>query len=175
MLVNRPWLQAVGTQRGIKRNTREMKDHISLWTPLKASDQSRAIGELKFKRNQNPVLFLLAIPFALDWVMGHHWVSMASRRWWTGALNRIWSYVTLFALCRVIRCTTPFQSFISLFMSLPVIPKVKALETWEHEVCRVKSWQVSGMETLMHSPSLCSLPSGQIDPKALIPWSNLVF
>lgn len=31
-----------------------MKDHIPFLTPLKASDQSRAIGELKFKQTTKP-------------------------------------------------------------------------------------------------------------------------
>lgn len=46
--------QAAATQsvRG-QMSGREMKDHISQLTPFKASDQSRAIGELKFKKKQN--------------------------------------------------------------------------------------------------------------------------
>lgn len=50
MLVNIHYWQAVGRQRGIKTSTREMKDHTPLLTPLKASDQSRTIGELKLKK-----------------------------------------------------------------------------------------------------------------------------
>lgn len=50
MLVNIHYWQAVGRQRGIKMSTREMKDHTPLLTPLKASDQSRTIGELKLKK-----------------------------------------------------------------------------------------------------------------------------
>lgn len=33
-----------------------MKDHIPQLTPFKASDQSRAIGELKFKKKKSSVL-----------------------------------------------------------------------------------------------------------------------
>lgn len=108
-------------------------------------------------------------PFALDWLMGHHWVSLASRTWWTGILNRIWFQgpLSIYSLLnyQVHDSLSIFYlySFLCLFTCNSQTQRPKDMRTW--------SWQglvwVSGKETLRCPPPLCSLCSGQIDSKSI--------
>lgn len=52
-----------------------MKDHISLWTPLTASDQSRAIGELKFKNKTKQNKTPQKTQYSSSWLDPLPWID----------------------------------------------------------------------------------------------------
>lgn len=91
------------------------------WHHSKHLTKAKPLESSSFKKQQNPVFFTLAVPSALDWLMGHRWVSVASRTWWTRVLNRIWFYVPL-SICSLLNYQVHnslsiffLYSFLSLF------------------------------------------------------------
>ena len=96
--------QAAATECRGKMSAREIKDRISQLTPFKASDQSRAIGELKLKKKKkerkqysSPWVYLL--PWIDLWVItGSAWPAGRDGQ---GVLNRVWSYAPL-SICSLL-------------------------------------------------------------------------
>lgn len=124
-------------------STQEMKDHIPWVAPLKGCGQSRAIGEFKSEKNNKPDVLHPGCTLCPELTdrssLGQHSQQGKVDK----DLNSIWSYKPL-SICSLwmMRCTTPFGSFIALpccyFAFSPVIPKPKPPETWGYRVDRVE-------------------------------------
>lgn len=159
MLINGPLLAGSGNaKRNKDEHTWDERSHFSVdaterFWPKQSHWRAQVWKENKTKQ-QNPVLFILALPSALDWLMGHRWGSMTSRRWWTGAFNRIWSSMTL-SICSLLS----FQVHNSSIFYLPV--HAPACNSRSQSPRDMRIWSLQGKVCAIQwnrDPSVFSFP-----------------